>query len=409
LLCLFGSGTSLQELYITPLVITSDNWDQLSEIARWSRQNEDVLADTHWVGGYPSALAVYGWASWSPRKGILVLRNPSDQLNSIAIDAAQVFELPPGAASTYGLSTLFADQSFTNATLVAGQPTVIGLQPFEVLVLEVTPRLSYADWVQQSFPTNSDPATVTATADPDGDGMPNLLEYAFHTDPTTVVSPATLRFSKSNNSVTLEFNWNLAATEVSWVIETSVDLRSWQPAAVTAYASYVGSGNMRISAISPVGSESLRFYRVRLSQTSSQLQVDSNGDGIPDWWTQKYFGGDGTTTNNLSCATCDPDGDGMNNVVEFQTGTDPTNSMSALRILEIAMEADDMLLTWAAVGGKRYVVQTTTGYKGSYSKSFVDLDPSIVAPGTGETAVTVLHLGGATNSPTRYYRVRLVP
>jgi len=75
LLCLFGSGTSLQELYITPSVMTSDNWDQLAEFARWSRENEDVLADTHWMGGDPSALAVYGWASWSPRKGILVLRN----------------------------------------------------------------------------------------------------------------------------------------------------------------------------------------------------------------------------------------------------------------------------------------------------------------------------------------------
>jgi len=73
-----------------------------------------------------------------------------------------------------------------------------------------------------------------------GDGMPNLLEYAFHTDPTTATLPTTLRFSKSNSSVTLEFNWNLAASDVSWVIETSVDLRSWQPAAVTAYTSYVG-------------------------------------------------------------------------------------------------------------------------------------------------------------------------
>jgi len=40
LLCLFGSGTSLQELYITPSVMTSDNWDQLAEFARWSRENE---------------------------------------------------------------------------------------------------------------------------------------------------------------------------------------------------------------------------------------------------------------------------------------------------------------------------------------------------------------------------------
>ncbi len=55
-------------------------------------------------------------------------------------------------------------------------------------------------------------------------------------------------------------------------------------------------------------------------------QTDTVGDGIPDWWRIKYFGGSGTTTNNLSCATCDPDGDGINNLQEYQYFTDPTVS-----------------------------------------------------------------------------------
>jgi len=67
-----------------------------------------------------------------------------------------------------------------------------------------------------------------------------------------------------------------------------------------------------------------------------------------------------------------------------------------------------MFLTWTAVGGKRYVLQTTTGYSGGFSNNFLDLDPAIVAPGTGETEVSVLHLGGATNAPARFYRVRLL-
>lgn len=47
------------------------------------------------------------------------------------------------------------------------------------------------------------------------------------------------------------------------------------------------------------------------------------GDGIPVWWRQQYFGGDGTTTNAQSCATCDPDGDGLNNLQEYLAGSDP--------------------------------------------------------------------------------------
>jgi hypothetical protein len=68
----FGTGTQLQEMYITPSLLTQQNWDDLAEAAKWSRENGSVLSDTHWVGGDPAWLEVYGWASWTPRKGILV-------------------------------------------------------------------------------------------------------------------------------------------------------------------------------------------------------------------------------------------------------------------------------------------------------------------------------------------------
>jgi len=53
---------------------------------------------------------------------------------------------------------------------------------------------------------------------------------------------------------------------------------------------------------------------------------DSVGDGIPDWWRRQYFGGTGTSTNAQSCAACDPDGDGTNNLQEYLAVTDPTGS-----------------------------------------------------------------------------------
>ena len=72
----FGGGTQLQELYLTPRMMDAQNWDDVAEAAKWSRANADVLVDTHWIGGDPAQAEVYGWAAWSPRKGILVLRNP---------------------------------------------------------------------------------------------------------------------------------------------------------------------------------------------------------------------------------------------------------------------------------------------------------------------------------------------
>ncbi len=134
----FGSGTQLQELYITPALLDETNWDNLAEAAKWSRANADVLADTHWVGGDPARGEIYGWASWSPHKAVLVLRNPDDRAADFAADAAKVFELPRGARETYRLHSAWrADRRLPEVRLRAGVPHLIHLQPFEVLTLEI--------------------------------------------------------------------------------------------------------------------------------------------------------------------------------------------------------------------------------------------------------------------------------
>ncbi|MGH7941235.1 MAG: enterotoxin, partial [Limisphaerales bacterium] len=133
----FGNGTQLQEMYITPKLLDKQNWDDLAEAAKWSRRNADVLVDTHWIGGDPGKGEVYGWASWSPRKAILVLRNPTDQPAIFAADAARLFELPAGAREKYVMHSPWKkDHDQPDMTLQSGKPHTFELQPFEVLVLE---------------------------------------------------------------------------------------------------------------------------------------------------------------------------------------------------------------------------------------------------------------------------------
>ena len=135
----FGNGTQLQEMYITPSLMTQENWDDLAEAAKWSRANADTLVDTHWVGGAPADRQVYGWAAWSPKKGILTLRNPSARAQPIKIDPAKAFELPAGAAKKYTIVNPFKDQTVDVTELSAGQETTFKLKPFEVLVIEALP------------------------------------------------------------------------------------------------------------------------------------------------------------------------------------------------------------------------------------------------------------------------------
>jgi hypothetical protein len=140
----FGSGTQLQELYISPSMMLATNWDHLAESIRWAAANAATLVDTHWVGGDPNLFQPYGWASWSARKGILVLRNPADQPQSLTLDIGTAFELPADAPAEFSLITPYADLRVPVTKLQSGSPAHIELQPFEILVLEALPRTNYA-------------------------------------------------------------------------------------------------------------------------------------------------------------------------------------------------------------------------------------------------------------------------
>lgn len=137
----FGTGTQLQEMYITPSLLTHANWDDLAEAAKWARANAEVLKDTHWIGGDPTWLEVYGWASWTPRKGILVLRNPSDQAKTIRVRLQDAFELPPGAAQAYSAKSPWREDASGRALLLRAQERHdFHLAPFEVLTLDIVPQ-----------------------------------------------------------------------------------------------------------------------------------------------------------------------------------------------------------------------------------------------------------------------------
>jgi uncharacterized repeat protein (TIGR01451 family) len=93
------------------------------------------------------------------------------------------------------------------------------------------------------------------------------------------------------------------------------------------------------------------------------VYLDSVGDGIPDWWRQQYFGGSGATTGNLSCATCDADGTGQNNMFKYVAGLDPTNpaSVFTLNISSVTNQPTwQSLLLNPLANGRTYTPQFST-------------------------------------------------
>ena len=112
-------GTGLQEYYITPQFMSATWWDILAKGIKWIKANESTLMDSHWIGGDPGegthygntrgpAKDVYGYAALGKKKGIVILRNPSDRAQSYKLVLDDVLEMPVAAkASKFKPTVIF--------------------------------------------------------------------------------------------------------------------------------------------------------------------------------------------------------------------------------------------------------------------------------------------------------------
>jgi hypothetical protein len=126
--------------------------------------------------------------------------------------------------------------------------------------------------------------------------------------------------------------------------------------------------------------------------------ADTDGDGIINSYEIAY----GLDPLDPINATRDTDGDGLTDLQEYLAGTDPTNSASAFRITGITPEGNDLRVTWTTAIGRTNALQYSTSIAADYADIFT-------VTNTAGTVTDYLELGGATNAPARFYRVRLVP
>ncbi len=131
---------------------------------------------------------------------------------------------------------------------------------------------------------------------------------------------------------------------------------------------------------------------------------DADSDGLPNGWEQANRL-DPLSALGDNGAAGDPDRDGLTNAQELAAGSDPTG----IRVVSFGRVGNDMRIGWEGYGGNSYFVQTTSGTaSGGYNTNFTTLT-TIVMPGSGASVTNYLDSNGATNSPARYYRVRLAP
>jgi sugar lactone lactonase YvrE len=129
--------------------------------------------------------------------------------------------------------------------------------------------------------------------------------------------------------------------------------------------------------------------------------ADSVGDGIPDWWRARHFGGNGASTNASSCAIADPDNDGVNNLGEYLADTLPTNAVSRLAFTGITMQGDGVRLTWTGGSESSQVLECRTNLAdgaGAWVPLRTNLPPTALSN-------EMLHQSGVT-APVIFYRLQ---
>ncbi|HVM60796.1 MAG TPA: hypothetical protein VMV72_08015 [Verrucomicrobiae bacterium] len=151
-----------------------------------------------------------------------------------------------------------------------------------------------------------------------------------------------------------------------------------------------------------------RFFHYGGTLIYRNLELDpalsAVGDGIPNDWKQQY----GLDPLDPNLANKDVAGTGFTVLQDYLAGVDPTNPAAAFRITSVVPQTNDLLVTWTMGPNRTNALQAAAGdVNGGYNtNSFADI---FTVTNTVGTVTNYLDAGAATNVPSRYYRVRLVP
>jgi YD repeat-containing protein len=122
--------------------------------------------------------------------------------------------------------------------------------------------------------------------------------------------------------------------------------------------------------------------------------LDSDGDGLPDWWEIKYFGSVAQAPGG------DFDGDGVSNYAEYVADTNPADPTSYLRITSAQAETNGVRITWSGGVQARQYLQWISSLNGT--ENWVNLQTN-----QPPTAISDSYMDAAATNGASFYRIRV--
>jgi hypothetical protein len=195
------------------------------------------------------------------------------------------FENVPGilsAGQTYSDIVFAVTINFTTPTgnyfgtvVLAGGSNIfasssLATQSFEILVSEVTP---FSAWQLAEFGTNASNSAISGDlADPDSDGIVNLLEYALNLNPNVAGETGlpTAQADPACGCLTLTYIQVISATDIVYTAEAAGDPGGpWNTNGITQTV-LGGDGitqtNKTSDASNPIATSGMRFMHLRVTR-----------------------------------------------------------------------------------------------------------------------------------------------
>ena len=143
----FGRGVMMWELYISPDILSTEEWNAIASSVKWAKANRSVLEKTKMVLGNPLEKEPYGYAHLTKEKGILVLRNPNAIKQTISLQLApELGDIDPDVA--YYVKVIYPYNFILPEPVKINGRVSVELDGYEVLTAELIP----AEKVDQNLP-----------------------------------------------------------------------------------------------------------------------------------------------------------------------------------------------------------------------------------------------------------------
>lgn len=133
-----GRGRFFLPAYVNPKYVSEDEWTLFAGLLRWARSQQAVLRNTIVLPSRVELGEPYCYAHWLGKRGILAIRNPSNETKVYRLDlraAAAPGDLVDGVCYTQYPFRKGLAAGVDHATVIP-----VRLAPWELLFVEIVPR-----------------------------------------------------------------------------------------------------------------------------------------------------------------------------------------------------------------------------------------------------------------------------